>query len=97
MFQERLRKNGITTKYGLPQHFEMYFAMGIALIFEGFLSATYHICPTDRNFQFDTVFMYILSILMISKIYQFRDAMKNYCWNFRLLEGTMYSYHLTSH
>ena len=74
MFQERLRKNGITTKYGLPQHYEMYYAMGIALIFEGFLSATYHICPTDRNFQFDTVFMYILSILMISKIYQFRET-----------------------
>ena len=52
----------------------MYYAMGIALVFEGVLSAIYHICPTDRNFQFDTVFMYILAILMISKIYQFRDV-----------------------
>ena len=52
----------------------MYYAMGIALVFEGALSATYHICPTNRNFQFDTVFMYILATLMISKIYQFRLA-----------------------
>ena len=88
MFQERLRKNGITTKYGLPQHNEMYYAMGIALIFEGFLSATYHICPTNRNFQFDTVFMFILAILMMSKIYQFRDAVKNCCYNFRYVEET---------
>ena len=50
----------------------MFYAMGIALVFEGCLSATYHICPTNRNFQFDTVFMYIMGVLMISKIYQFR-------------------------
>ena len=70
--QEKLREKEIKTKYGLPQHNNIYYAMGIALVFEGCLSAIYHFCPTNNNFQFDTVFMYILGILMISKIYQFR-------------------------
>ena len=46
--------------------------MGLALIFEGVLSACYHICPTNENFQFDTTFMYIMAIIMIVKIFQFR-------------------------
>ena len=46
--------------------------MGIALVFEGVLSACYHICPTQENFQFDTTFMYVIAILCFIKIYQFR-------------------------
>ena len=36
----------------MPQFFGIYYAMGIALILEGFMSSFYHICPTDANFQF---------------------------------------------
>ena len=39
-------------------------------MFEGVLSACYHICPTNENFQFDTTFMYIITILLFLKIYQ---------------------------
>jgi hypothetical protein len=47
----------------------LYYALGISLIFEGICSATYHICPTKLNFQFDTTFMFIGGILMFITIY----------------------------
>ena len=39
---------------------------------EGVLSGCYHICPTKVNFQFDTTFMYVISVLLFLKVYQFR-------------------------
>jgi hypothetical protein len=39
-------------EYGVLQHFGLYYALGIALILEGVLSAAYHICPNQSNFQF---------------------------------------------
>ena len=64
---------------GVPQHFGIYYALGFALVFEGVLSACYHVCPTNENFQFDTTFMYLLAVLCFIKIYQFRhpDASSN--------------------
>lgn len=64
---------------GIPQHFGLFYAMGFALISEGFLSACYHVCPTNENFQFDTTFMYVIAVLCFIKIYQFRhsDASSN--------------------
>jgi len=64
---------------GIPQHFGIFYAMGFALISEGFLSACYHVCPTTENFQFDTTFMYVIAVLCFIKIYQFRhnDASSN--------------------
>ncbi|XP_018334625.1 SID1 transmembrane family member 2 isoform X2 [Agrilus planipennis] len=58
--------------HGIPMHSGMYYAMGIALIIEGILSACYHICPNQANFQFDTSFMYVLAVLWIIKLYQKR-------------------------
>ena len=46
--------------------------MGAALMLEGILSACYHICPVNKSFQFDTTFMYIITVLIFLKIYQFR-------------------------
>ncbi|PZC70408.1 hypothetical protein B5X24_HaOG216464 [Helicoverpa armigera] len=46
--------------------------MGIALVSEGLLSAAYHVCPNSMNFQFDTSFMYVTSVLCMVKIYQSR-------------------------
>ena len=57
---------------GTPQHFGIFYALGIALFAEGALSACYHVCPTNENFQFDTTFMYVIAVLLIVKIYQFR-------------------------
>ena len=38
------------------------------LLFTGVLSACYHICPTAENFQFDTTFMYCISVLVFLKV-----------------------------
>ena len=46
--------------------------MGLALVMEGVMSACYHVCPNHTNFQFDTAFMYTISILILMKIYQTR-------------------------
>ena len=42
--------------------------MGLSLVGEGILSACYHICPTGINFQFDTTFMYAISLLLFLKV-----------------------------
>jgi hypothetical protein len=39
-------------QYGIPQHYGMFYAMGVALIMEGVLSGSYHVCPNQANFQF---------------------------------------------
>ena len=61
-----------TEEVGIPKHFGIYYALGCALIGESILSGCYHVCPTDQNFQFDTTYMYVITILIIVKIYQFR-------------------------
>lgn len=44
--------------YGIPQHFGLFYAMGAALIIEGILSASYHLCPNRYNFQFGMHLIY---------------------------------------
>lgn len=67
---------------GLIKSPYLYYTLGISLILEGLCSATYHICPTKLNFQFDTTFMFIGGILMFITIYSKRhrepDPMKIY-------------------
>ena len=55
---------------GIPESYGIYYAMGAALMFEGILSGCYHICPTAENFQFDTTFMYCISVLVFLKVHQ---------------------------
>ncbi|CAF3966645.1 unnamed protein product [Rotaria sordida] len=62
----------IGKEYGIPQHFGLFYAMGIGLFMEGLMSGCYHICPSKQNFQFDTSFMFIVAVLNIIKIYQTR-------------------------
>ncbi|KAK6174037.1 hypothetical protein SNE40_017386 [Patella caerulea] len=62
----------ISQRYGIPQHYGLYYAMGLALMMEGLMSACYHVCPNNSNFQFDTSFMYIIACLNMLKIYQTR-------------------------
>ncbi|CAH8293628.1 unnamed protein product [Schistosoma turkestanicum] len=57
---------------GIPQHYGLFYAMGLALTMEGLMSACYHMCPNFSNFQFDTAYMYILAMLIMLKIYQTR-------------------------
>ncbi|CAG9856719.1 unnamed protein product [Phyllotreta striolata] len=57
---------------GIPVHYGLFHAMGVALIIEGLLSACYHICPSQTNYQFDTSFMYVMAVLSMVKLYQNR-------------------------
>ncbi|VDI62650.1 Hypothetical predicted protein, partial [Mytilus galloprovincialis] len=42
----------IGKELGIPQHFGLFYAMGLALVMEGLMSACYHVCPNYSNFQF---------------------------------------------
>ncbi|KAL7305985.1 hypothetical protein TKK_0001455 [Trichogramma kaykai] len=72
----RQRKNAnlllMHREYGIPPHYGLYYAMGFALVMEGIMSGSYHVCPSHSTFQFDTSFMYIMAVLSIVKIYQNR-------------------------
>ena len=57
---------------GIPEQYGIFYAMGGGLILEGMLSACYHVCPVEESFQFDTTFMYIITVLIFLKMYQFR-------------------------
>ncbi|CAF0758581.1 unnamed protein product [Brachionus calyciflorus] len=62
----------IMSTHGVPQHFGLFYTMGIGLVMEGILSAAYHVCPSFNNFQFDTSFMYITGVISTIKLYQCR-------------------------
>ncbi|KAM9318225.1 SID1 transmembrane family member 2 isoform 2-T2 [Pholidichthys leucotaenia] len=68
-----LERNDINAlECGIPKHFGLFYAMGTALMMEGFLSGCYHVCPNYTNFQFDTSFMYMIAGLCMLKLYQKR-------------------------
>merc|ERR1719228_1999760 len=62
------------TEYGVPTQYGLFFAMGLALFMEGVMSSSYHVCPTNVTFQFDTTFMYLIALLMFMKLYQVRHS-----------------------
>ena len=57
-------------EFGVPTQYGLYFSLGLALFMEGVMSASYHVCPTNITFQFDTTFMYLIAVLMFMKLYQ---------------------------
>ncbi|XP_059049618.1 SID1 transmembrane family member 1-like [Achroia grisella] len=59
-------------EYGIPAHYGLLASLGVSLMVVALLSATYHVCPNRLNFQFDTAFMYVMSVLAMVKIYQAR-------------------------
>lgn len=71
-FKKKVNAVGKKHTTGIPEQFGIFASLGLALILEGLLSACYHICPTTRNFQFDTTFMYVIAILLFLKLFQFR-------------------------
>ena len=69
---------------GTCASFSLFYTMGLTLFMIGVMSACYHMCPNNVNFQFDTTYMYLLAVLMYIKLYQGRhpdvscDAFKSY-------------------
>ena len=64
----RKKYPSIMASHGIPQHFGLFYTMGIGLVMEGILSAAYHVCPSYNNFQFDTSFMYIIGVISTIKL-----------------------------
>ncbi|XP_030834531.1 SID1 transmembrane family member 1-like [Strongylocentrotus purpuratus] len=59
---------------GIHKHYSLLYALGFALIMEGVMSASYHVCPNRANFQFDTSYMYMIACLGILTMYQKRHT-----------------------
>ncbi|XP_026317416.1 SID1 transmembrane family member 2-like [Hyposmocoma kahamanoa] len=74
MLQTRLRQRRMKNNQdiGIPQHWGLFYSMGLALVMEGLLSGCYHLCPNKMNFQFDSSFMYVIAVLCMVKLYQNR-------------------------
>ena len=51
------------------EQYGLYYALGSAIILQGVMSACYHVCPNNVNFQFDTFFMFTISILVMVTTY----------------------------
>ncbi len=66
------KKESLVIDYPINNHPSLYYSMGICLIFEGICSAIFHICPSLLNFQFDTTFMFLGTIVTFITIYQKR-------------------------
>ena len=47
----------------------LYYALALSIILQGIMSACYHICPNNVNFQFDTIFMFAISVLTMTTMY----------------------------
>merc|ERR1711860_211905 len=63
---------------------------GLSLMGQFFFSICYHVCPTNYSLQFDSTMMYVMCMLGIVKLYQFRhpDANAN-AFNFFAFLGAI--------
>ncbi|ODN01612.1 SID1 transmembrane family member 2 [Orchesella cincta] len=57
---------------GVCNHYSLLYCLAFTQFMTGVMSAGYHICPNQSNFQFDTVFMYTIAAITIVTLYQFR-------------------------
>ncbi|GBP93222.1 SID1 transmembrane family member 1 [Eumeta japonica] len=82
--QVRRRAKAVSTEEadgcGVPQHHGLLYSLGVALVTEGVLSAAYHLCPNQMNFQFgeyaaflDSSFMYVTAALCVLTLYHGRQ------------------------
>lgn len=71
--------------YGIPQHYGLFYAMGTALIMEGILSASYHVCPNRSNFQFGKYTWIIIWFHTSIELY-------TYCFVIIFLSDTSFMY-----
>ena len=57
---------------GTCASFSLFYTMGLTLFMIGVMSACYHMCPNNVNFQFDTTYMYLLAIFMSINLFKSR-------------------------
>ena len=68
----------IRNNLGIYENKSLYYSLGVSFIFEGLCSATYHLCPSKLNLQFDTTFMFVCISLILLILYHKRN-MGNIC------------------
>ncbi len=90
-------KNDHNSETGIMQQLSIFYAMGFAVVFQGFFSVCYHVCPTNYSLQFDSTMMYVMLMLGSVKLYQFRhpDATANAYGFFYVLSGILVAEALT--
>jgi hypothetical protein len=54
----------------LPHDYTLMYCLAISILYEGFMSATYHVCPNRLIFTVDTAFMFVGSIIMALEVYR---------------------------
>lgn len=59
---------------GLDPDPSLYYAVALAIVFQGIFSAVYHVCPSPLNFQFDTTFMVVTCALFLMSQYAKRHG-----------------------
>ena len=60
------------TKTGILQQFSIFYTLGICMVFQGIFSSIFHLCPSNVSLQFDTTMMYLMMILALIKVFQYR-------------------------
>ena len=84
----RIFSYNLVQSHGVPQFFGIYYAMGIALILEGFMSSLYHICPSNANFQFGELFLlWRKSFSLTIYMYTNRHCLHVHHWRYNSGEG----------
>ena len=68
----RAKRSPSYTCRGTCASYSLFYTMGMTLFMIGVMSACYHLCPTNVNFQFDTTYMYLLAIFMAINLFKSR-------------------------
>jgi len=77
-FVQNVQDNFDCVTFGASSDYSLFLGLGMAFLMEGIMSASYHVCPTNIYFQFDTTYMYLIGILMLAKLYQNRHPHTNF-------------------
>lgn len=56
--------------FSLPHDYTLFYCLAVTILYEGFMSATYHVCPNRLIFTVDTAFMFVGSIFVSLEVYR---------------------------
>jgi dsRNA-gated channel SID-1 len=71
---ERVRRRSSSYKYSLQSDKNLFYAISVSIALAGLFSAIYHFCPTQENFQLDSMFMFFLSGTCYVSLYRKRHG-----------------------
>ena len=77
-FALNYRSNVMDQSRGLPDQSHLYQMLGLCLTIEGIMSASYHVCPSKENLQFDVLFINICIVIITLKNYDLTQGKLSY-------------------